>query len=90
MKMAFDMNRADFSGMTTAEKLYIGRVLHKSFVNVDEEGTEAGAATAVAMSGGAAIRTVPPKQFRADHPFVFEVVHQSSGAVLFMGRVTQP
>jgi serpin B len=91
MKLAFDPDRADFKGMTTAEQLFISAVIHKAFVKVDEEGTEAAAATAVTMHA-ASIRIDPPKpkEFKADHPFVFEIVHQPTGAVLFMGRMATP
>ncbi|MFP3936821.1 MAG: serpin family protein [Phycisphaerae bacterium] len=82
---------ADFSGMTTAEKLFISAVIHKAFVAVDEEGTEAAAATAVVMERTALPTDPPePKVFRADRPFLFLIRHRSSGAVLFMGRVTKP
>ncbi|MGC9453753.1 MAG: serpin family protein [Phycisphaerae bacterium] len=88
MPTAFTGN-ADFSGMTTAEKLFISAVIHKAFVAVDEKGTEAAAATAVVMARAAA-PTEEPKVFRADRPFMFLIRHRSSGAVLFMGRVTNP
>lgn len=92
MKLAFDPQHADFSGMTTAQPLYIGLVVHKAFVSVDEEGTEAAAATAVIMRAGSARQIDPPqpKIFRADHPFLFEIVHRRGGATLFMGRVAKP
>ena len=91
MKAAFDGGAADFSGMTSAEKLAISAVVHKAFVKVDEEGTEAAAATGVVMRATAMpMKPRLPKLFRADHPFVFEIMHQRSGAVLFMGRVAKP
>lgn len=91
MKLAFDPDRADFKGMTTAEQLFISAVIHKAFVKVDEEGTEAAAATAVGMRANAMpVRRPKPKEFKADHPFVFEIVHQPTGAVLFMGRMAAP
>jgi serpin B len=65
-------------------------VVHKAFVNVDEEGTEAAAATGIAMGATAIRQPAPPKIFRADHPFMFEIVHQKSGAILFMGRLVSP
>ena len=91
MKLAFDPNGADFKGMTTAEKVFISAVIHKAFVKVDEEGTEAAAATGVVMTP-TAVRIEPanPKEFKADHPFVFEIVHQKTGAVLFVGRLAKP
>lgn len=89
MPAAFDPERADFSGMTDEEKLFIADVLHKAFVAVDEEGTEAAAATAVMMAATAA-PVGEPKVFTADHPFLFLIRHRTSGAVLFMGRVVDP
>jgi serpin B len=90
MSLAFDQDRADFSGMSTQEKLYISAVLHKAFVDFNEEGTEAAAATGVAMTKRAAIRPVPPAVFRADHPFLFLIVDNRSKSILFMGRVVNP
>lgn len=82
--------QADFSGMTSAEKLNISEVIHKSFVAMDEEGTEAAAATAVLMVGSAAPRPEEPKVFTADHPFVFLIRHNRTGVILFVGRLADP
>jgi serpin B len=86
---AFDPDRADFSGMTSEEKLFISAVLHKAFVAVDEKGTEAAAATAVVMA-----TTMMPQQpevvFRADRPFLFLIRHRPTGTVLFLGRLATP
>jgi len=90
MKRAFDPGQADFSGMASAERFYISAVVHKALVNVDEEGTEAAAATGVIVGATAVFRPQPIKVFRADHPFVFAIVHQKSGAMLFMGRLATP
>jgi serpin B len=90
MPDAFDPNKADFSGMSDAEKLFISAVLHKALVAVDEEGTEAAAATAVVMALTAAPMPQEPKVFKADHPFVFLIRHNSTGAILFMGRLANP
>ena len=78
---------ADFSGMTTATGLFISAVVHQAFVGVDEQGTEAAAATAVVMT-----RSAKPKvtEFKADHPFLFMIRDSQTGSVLFMGRMTQP
>ena len=81
---------ADFSGMTAVDPLYISAVIHKTFVNVDEEGTEAAAATAVVMRAGAAPKPEEPKIFRADHPFLFLVRDRKSGTILFLGRLMKP
>ncbi|MFB3893060.1 MAG: serpin family protein [Phycisphaerae bacterium] len=91
MTDAFDANKADFSGMTAEEKLYISAVIHKAFVAVDEEGTEAAAATAVVMRAGAAMpRPEETRIFKADHPFVFLIRHNATGEILFMGKVANP
>jgi serpin B len=89
MKDAFDPNTADFSGMTGSKDLCIGAVLHKAFVDVNEEGTEAAAATAVTMDLTAAMPT-KPVVFRADHPFLFLIRHKPSGSILFLGRILNP
>jgi len=91
MTDAFDASKADFSGMTSAEKLCISAVIHKAFVAVDEEGTEAAAATAVVMKGGNG-HALPkePKVFKADHPFVFLIRHIHTGEILFIGRLANP
>jgi len=89
MVEAFDPGKADFSGMTTSEKLFISAVLHKAFVAVDEKGTEAAAATAVAISA-TAMPMEPKIIFRADRPFLFLIRHRPTGAVLFLGRVANP
>ncbi|MGE0708983.1 MAG: serpin family protein [Planctomycetota bacterium] len=89
MRRAFS-GQADFSGMSTEERLFIGVVLHKAFVAVDEKGTEAAAATVVMMEKGAAPRPETPAVFRADHPFLFLIRDTRSGAILFMGRVLDP
>lgn len=82
--------RADFSGMTGAKGLFISNVIHKAFVEVNEQGTEAAAATGVVMVGAVAFRPKPPKVFRADHPFLFVIRDEKSGAILFMGRLAKP
>jgi serpin B len=90
MKDAFEAKQADFSGMVTHEPLFISDVLHKAFVAVDEDGTEAAAATAVVMAAGSAMIPEEPKEFRADHPFVYVIRERASGGILFMGRVVDP
>ena len=84
MPDAFGRN-ADFSGMTGNKDLFISAVLHKAFVAVDEQGTEAAAATGVAMRK-TAIRPI----FRADHPFIFIIKDNVSQSILFMGKVANP
>ena len=79
---------ADLSGISDEKGLHIDAVIHKTFIDVDEKGTEAAAATAI-MAAGAGM---PPKplQFNADHPFLYVIRDTRSGAVLFVGRVTDP
>ena len=79
---------ADFSGMDGTKLLYIGAVLHKAFATVNEVGTEASAATAAMMQ--AMGLSSPPPTFRADHPFVFLIRENSTGSILFLGRVVNP
>lgn len=95
MPTAFDEMSADFSGMYDRSKinenLYIGLVIHKAYIDVYEEGTEAAAATGVAMQTTSAIMDPPqPKIFNADHPFIFAIVHNDTGGILFMGKVNNP
>jgi serpin B len=89
MPDAFDMNKADFSGMDGRDWLYIGAVIHKAFVEVNEEGTEAAAATAVVMRIKMAAPT-PVPTFRADHPFIFFIRDNTTGTILFLGRLMNP
>ena len=84
---AFD-ERADFSGITTAEQLQISDVIHQANIDVDEKGTEAAAATAVVMRAGAA--PAEPVTIRADRPFHFALRDVPTGAILFLGRVADP
>jgi len=95
MPLAFS-DSADFSGMTATGKkdLKIDEAIHQAFVEVNEEGTEAAAATAVVMVPIAAAPG-PHKEpkipiFRADHPFIFLIQQKSTGDILFIGRVVNP
>ncbi|OPY42645.1 MAG: Serpin (serine protease inhibitor) [Methanoregulaceae archaeon PtaU1.Bin059] len=81
---------ADFSGMDGMGNLYIDDVVHQAFVEVNEEGTEAAAATAVVMQLSAMPMEEPTPVFRADHPFIFFIQDNETGNILFMGRVTNP
>lgn len=85
---AFDPTLADFSGMTGKRDLFISAVIHKAFVDVNERGTEAAAATAVTMM----LTAVPDRQkkFVADHPFIFLIKDNTSGCILFIGRLVNP
>ncbi len=97
MASAFDIATADFFGITDPGAciiplLCISEVIHKAFVEVNEKGTEAAAATAVTMPTASPEfhRPPPVPVFRADHPFVFMIRHNESGSILFMGRVMKP
>jgi serpin B len=90
MPAAFS-GRADFSGMTGNKNLFIGAVLHKSFVAVDEKGTEAAAVTAVIMTVISAPGPPPVTvNFTADRPFIFLIQDIDTGSILFIGRVLNP
>jgi serpin B len=88
MPSAFDPHKADFSGMNGKGDLFISAAIHKAFVEVNEEGTEAAAATGVVV--GVTSAPAEPKVFRADHPFVFMIRENRTGSILFMGRVVNP
>ncbi|MDG1894358.1 MAG: serpin family protein [Fuerstiella sp.] len=92
MESAFDPNAADFSGMTGGRDLFISEVIHKAFVDVNEEGTEAAAATGIIMQPTSAPfeEAKEPPVFRADHPFVFMIRDNRNGAIMFLGRITTP
>ncbi|MFW6115773.1 MAG: serpin family protein, partial [Chloroflexota bacterium] len=87
MPVAFS-GEADFSGMTGSGGLFISEVVHKAFVSVDEEGTEAAAATAVVMVESAA--PGEPVEMTVDHPFIFLIRDVETGTILFVGRVVDP
>lgn len=90
MPTAFTGN-ADFSGMDGTRDLLISDVIHQAFVDINEEGTEAAAATVVVMKLAAApANPEPVPVFRADHPFIFLIQDDETGSILFMGRVVNP
>uniref|UniRef100_H3A3F5 Serpin domain-containing protein n=1 Tax=Latimeria chalumnae TaxID=7897 RepID=H3A3F5_LATCH len=82
---AFSNSQADFSGMSGAKDLFLSKVVHKSFVEVNEEGTEAAAATGAVMM----LRSLP-LQIIADHPFLFFIWHNKTCSILFYGRFSSP
>jgi len=96
MKTAFDQPRgsANFDRMAPRKPndyLYISQIFHKTFIAVDEKGTEAAAATAVAMMAATArIQRPPPVEVKVDRPFLYAIQHVPSGVCLFLGRVTDP
>ncbi len=81
---------ADFSGMTAEEALYISKVLHKAFIELDEAGTEAAAATVVIMEAMMAPMPQEPVELRLDRPFLFAIRDSVTGSLLFLGRVLDP
>jgi len=95
MQKAFDPNAADFSGMTgrpaAQGRLYIGDIVHRAVIDVAEENTEAAASTAVVVRPTAVpVQPVAPEPFRVDHPFLFYLVEDATGMILFEGRIANP
>jgi serpin B len=88
MPTAFDPERADFSGMTAAERLYVSTVVHQANIDVDEKGTEAAAATAVVMR--ATSQPAERVTLRVDRPFLFAIRDVPTGTILFLGQVADP
>ncbi|NXF73615.1 SPB10 protein, partial [Sclerurus mexicanus] len=86
IRNAFDPVQADFTGMSVKKNLSISKVIHKAFVEVNEEGTEAAAATGVLVMRSRA----PTMTFKADHPFLFFIRHNKSQTILFFGRLCSP
>jgi serpin B len=81
---------ADFSGMTGKKDLYISSVIHQAFIDVNEEGTEAAAATAMMMRETAFQGPNDIKEFIVDHPFIFLILERETGNILFLGKVNDP
>ncbi len=94
IQKAFDPKGADFSGMTGRPagqgQFYIDQIVHRAVIEVAEESTEAAAATAAGVRSAAIARPVAPEPFRVDHPFLFYLVDDTTGAILFEGRVADP
>ncbi len=86
MPDAFRDGTADFSGITGGRDLYISAALHRATIKVAEKGTEATAATVIAMDESAAAE--PPPHLTIDRPFIFAITERETGAILFLGRVT--
>jgi serpin B len=91
MPLAFDAGSADFSGMDGKHELFISSAIHQAFVDVNEQGSEAAAATAIVAETASAVGDPQkPEEFYADHPFLFGIVDNRTNSVLFLGRVTNP
>jgi serpin B len=88
MKAAFSIEQADFSKMTEAPGVYIGEVIHQAYIDVNEEGTEAAAATAVVMLAKGPAPEIP--YFNVNHPFLFFIKDKLTDSILFLGRVVDP
>jgi serpin B len=94
MPLAFDRAKADFTGIATfsnpADRLVLAKVFHKAFVRVDEEGTEAAAATTLRIAEPLGLDIEPPRVLKVDRPFLFLIRDNASGLILFLGRVSDP
>lgn len=91
LEEAFDAQKANFSGIIGSEPLYISSAIHKAFVDVNEEGTEAAAVTAIGIATSSGKSEPPPVYtFVADHPFLFIIQDNSNGNILFIGKMANP
>ncbi len=93
MNTAFVPNQADFSGITPAESLYVSDVFHQAFLDVDEHGTEAAAATGVVLDADASAfeeDAAPPVIMTVDRPFFIAIRDQTTGTILFAGKIVDP
>lgn len=89
IKDAFNETKADFSKITGGKDLYISTVIHKTFCDVNEEGTEAAAVTAIVMNTKS-MGSFDRKIFKADHPFIYAIVDNKTGVMLFLGKMVEP
>ena len=94
MPLAFERLGADFTGIANPpnpdDRLYISAVFHKAFLKVNEQGTEAAAASAVVMARAGSAPSAAPPEFKADHPFLYFLQDTRTGMILFAGRVVDP
>jgi len=90
MRDLFTEGVADLSGIDGSRELYVSEVLHRAVVEVNEEGTEAAAATAMVMMECTSRSMDTPRVFRADRPFLFFIQHRATKSVLFLGRLVKP
>ena len=89
IKDAFNEMKADFSKITGGKDLYISKVIHKTFCDVNEEGTEAAAVTAIVMNTKSMV-SFEKKIFKADRPFIYAIVDNNTGVILFLGKMIKP
>jgi serpin B len=90
METAFHQGRADFRRIDSKRDLFVEEVFHRVFIVVDEQGTEAAAASAAVSGKTGRTLISPPIEFKVDRPFVFAIQHRPSGACLFLGHVSDP
>jgi len=92
LKGIFEPSRDNYKNLTeTQDEMHVSRIIHKTKITLDEEKTEAAAVTAIGMTRTTSIQPISkPYEFRADHPFVFFIADNSTGAILFMGRFSDP
>jgi serpin B len=90
MPLAFSPGKADFSGIATGQPLALSAVFHKAYVDVNEKGTEAAAATATTVFTTSLRAPEPTAVFRADHPFFYVICDNGTGSLLFAGRLVNP
>jgi serine protease inhibitor len=90
MRLAFDPNKADFSRMSEVKDVFVNKVVHKTYVDVNEEGTEAAAATSVEMMPASAPMIEKPFTMVVDRPFMFAIADEQTGGLIFMGAVVEP
>ena len=88
--VAFDSNNADFRDIDGSTDLQISRVIHNTFIEVNEEGTEAAAVTVIEIGNTLALGTDSIKYFTADRPFIFMIKENTTGCILFIGKVVEP
>ena len=90
MTDVFSPSKADLSGMNGGRGLFLSEVVHKAFMEVNEEGTEAAAATAVVTVGSCGPSVHKDLLFTADHPFLFVIRQNRTGSIFFLGRFSSP
>ncbi|XP_078493941.1 leukocyte elastase inhibitor A-like [Ciona intestinalis] len=86
----FDGNKSNLRGISDDGDLFVSQVAHKAFIEVNETGTEAAAATAMIAMLSMVLPSTPPVQFNCDHPFLFLIKHNPTNSVLCLGRCSDP